>query len=83
MRSLLPRRAQFFGLSFLHRWTLRHASPVILDFWELSGVHSVSLQPLGQGEKVRVADRIGLAHECARRSSITGLAAGRAQARRR
>src|SRR5438874_7757619 len=33
-------------------WTLRHASPVIPDFWELSGIHSVSLQPLGQGEKV-------------------------------
>jgi hypothetical protein len=35
---------------------------VILKFWESSGINSISLQPLGQGKKVRVANRIRLAH---------------------
>src|SRR5688572_27333064 len=46
----------------LYGWALVHARAVVEHLGEALGVEAVRLHPFGQGEEVRVADRVRLAH---------------------
>src|SRR4030088_3429068 len=56
------RLAELLSQHFLDPGPLRHALHVIRQFWKLGDIDAIALQPLCQGEEIRIADRVGVAH---------------------
>src|ERR1700730_6691377 len=57
------RLRQFCGEGLAHGRALGHAAAVVHDPRQARPVDAVALQPPCEGEQIRVADRIALAHD--------------------
>src|ERR1700674_2186275 len=63
MAMRLDASSALVGQGVNHCNTFGHAAAVTADFRQPSNVHSIVLQPLGEGEQIGITDRVRIAHD--------------------